>query len=134
MSARLSDIQDIAFPVKDTADASLSIYEAVPFPIKRVFVVNATEACERGFHAHRVCKQLLVCLKGQTELTIDDGASRQTITLDTPGRGILIPAGIWGEQTYAQDSILMVLTDQPYDETDYIRDYQDFKKYRGVTS
>lgn len=134
MTATLTDIREISFPVKPSPEASLSVYEAqthVPFPIRRVFVVSAETACDRGFHAHRQCQQLLVCLKGKSVLTVDDGSSRKTYTLDNSGKGILIPAGLWGEQTYTPDTVLMVMADQPYDESDYIRDYNDFKKYRG---
>jgi WxcM-like, C-terminal len=133
--ATLDDIREIIFPLHPSAEASLSVYEYpthVPFQIARVFVVNATQACERGAHAHKNCTQLLICLKGALTLTIKDGLQTKNIRMDSAKTGILIPASLWAEQTYDSDSTLMVLTDMPYDESDYIRDYKNYLSYRGV--
>ena len=129
----LSTLQTINFPLKKAAQASLSVYQSpndVPFPIQRVFVVHAKEACVRGKHAHKACAQLLVCVQGSSDVCVDDGKDRQTYLLDTPEKGLLIPPTLWAEQTYQANSILMVFTDHPYDEDDYIRDYEIFLKWR----
>ncbi len=133
MQTTNSDVYSIKFSRHSSSDADLYVYqheEHVPFAIKRVFNVDAKSICSRGFHAHKDCTQLLICIKGQVELITDDGKSRQTYSLTSPDIGILIPPGIWGEQKYSSNSILMVLTDYPYDENDYLRDYEDFKNYK----
>jgi dTDP-4-dehydrorhamnose 3,5-epimerase-like enzyme len=133
--ATLKNVSEIEFPHRPSPEASLFVYEQqshVPFPIKRVFVVTADEACERGSHAHKECTQLLVCLKGSVELTLHDGASVKTVMMNDAKKGILIPPGIWGEQQYEQGSIMMALADQPYNEAEYIRDYDTFLSYRKV--
>ena len=124
----------IDFPARPADDAALFIYEhksRVPFTIERVFVIRAEQACVRGQHAHRACHQLLICLEGRVEVIIDDGKTKSTIILDRADQGLLIPAGLWGQQHYDAGSILMVLASLPYDEADYIRDYDAFLKFAG---
>jgi len=129
----ISNMELIPFPQKISPDAILSIFEeglGVPFSIKRVFTIYATESCERGFHAHKECAQLLVCLKGECLVICDDGKERKEFNLNKASEGLLIPPTIWAEQRYETDTILMVLTDHGYDEMDYLRDYNEFLEYR----
>lgn len=129
----LKDVTSIQFPLIDSKEASLQVYESgahVPFSIKRLFTIKAREACTRGFHAHKECTQLLVCLEGRCVVTVGDGKARKEIVLDQPNLGLLIPPSIWAEQIYEADTILAVLTDRPYEETDYLRKYEDFLQFR----
>lgn len=129
----LKDVTSIQFPVIDSKEASLHVYESgthVPFSIKRLFTIKTREACTRGFHAHKECTQLLVCLEGRCVVTVDDGTTRKDIVLDQPSLGLLIPPTIWAEQVYEANTVLMVLTDRPYEETDYLRKYEDFLEFR----
>ena len=60
-------------------------------------------------------------------MLLDDGAERETVTLDDPSRGLILPPMVWHEMAdFSPDSVLLVLADAPYDEGDYIRDYDDF--------
>jgi UDP-2-acetamido-3-amino-2,3-dideoxy-glucuronate N-acetyltransferase len=129
----LKDVTSIHFPLIDSEEASLHVYESgthVPFPIQRLFTIKTREECNRGFHAHKECTQLLVCLEGQCIVTVDDGEARKEIVLDQPSLGLLIPPSIWAEQVYKANTVLAVLTDRPYEETDYIRKYEDFLEFR----
>lgn len=131
----VGDIKTIHFPQYNSNETSLHVYESnthPPFLVKRVFIINATEGCKRGFHAHKQCAQLLVCLQGSCRVTVDDGESRKNIVLDQPNKGMLLPPTIWAEQEYEAGTILMVLTDHPYDEADYIRNYQAFLQFRKL--
>lgn len=103
----------------------------VPFNILRVFVVRAPNGSVRGKHAHRKCAQFLACSTGAIEVLCDDGMNTATFLLDHPNAGLLIPAGIWAEQTYrGENATLTVLCDQRYDEMDYIREYETFLVFR----
>lgn len=103
----------------------------VPFAIARVFVVRALVGAIRGQHAHKACNQLLTCPLGSIEVHCDDGRDVATYVLDRPNVGLLVPPGIWAQQTYlALDSVLTVLCDRPYEPQDYIRNYDEFKAYR----
>jgi len=105
----------------------------IPFCIARVFVVSAPAGTIRGRHAHKACSQFLICQTGSVEVLCTDGVDSATYALDRPDLGLLIPSGIWAQQTYLLDnSVLTVLCDQPYEAQDYIRDYAQFKVYRAV--
>ena len=130
---KVSDIKSIPFPLFDTAEASLFIYESekkVPFMVQRIFTIKANKKCTRGFHAHKECSQLLIVLNGECKITCDDGVSKKVVLLNQPSEGLLIPPTIWAEQEYQPNTILMVLTDKPFDENDYLRNYNKFLEFR----
>ena len=129
----ISDIQLINFPLFNNEDSLLVVYEGhkkVPFFMNRVFMVKAHEKTRRGFHAHKECAQLLVVLSGLCRVICDDGSNKKEVTLDDPSKGLLIPPTLWAEQDYEANTILMVLTDKPYDASDYLRDYDEFLAFR----
>ena len=99
----------------------------IPFSIKRVFNVRAQKGNIRGRHAHRQCSQLLICTNGSIEVKCDDGSTNELYVLDKPNFGLLIAPGVWAEQRYMEDNtILTVLCDRPFEEVDYLRNYEDF--------
>lgn len=104
----------------------------IPFRPARFFsVYNVPEGTIRGKHAHKKCEQFLVCLSGQVDVTLDNGEERFVHCLDSPNKGLHIPAGIWGEQTYVLPStILLVLASHIYDPIDYINDYNEYLEFR----
>ncbi len=134
MFSSISEVTLIKLPHHFEENGDLVVMEGltnIPFSIARVFVVRAPTGATRGQHAHKICAQLLTCPVGSVEVFCDDGHETVTYVLDHPNIGLLIPAGIWAQQTYKVfGSILTVLCDQPYDENDYIRDYEEFKNYR----
>lgn len=103
----------------------------VPFSIARVFVVRAPDGAIRGQHAHRACTQFLTCPREVVEVQCDDGEQTVTYVLDHPNFGLLLPSGIWSQQTFkGHGSALTVLCDRPYEADDYIREYSEFLAYR----
>ncbi|WP_320674935.1 FdtA/QdtA family cupin domain-containing protein [Prochlorococcus sp. MIT 1341] len=123
--------------VSDVAEENSSLAyiegnDQVPFSIKRVFYIYDVKANEiRGRHAHKLCNQFLICLAGEVEVICDDGLQKKTFTLKSPLEGLHIPPTIWAEQIYkTTGSIMLVLTDRKYDESDYIRNYKRFLEYR----
>jgi dTDP-4-dehydrorhamnose 3,5-epimerase-like enzyme len=105
--------------------------KSVPFPIRRVYYIFATkEGVERGFHAHKALNQVAVAVTGSCEMVLDDGQSKATVLLDSSEKGVLIGPGMWRVmRNFSSDCVLLVLADQHYDEADYIRDYEEFKKW-----
>ena len=102
----------------------------IPFSIKRVFNVRAQKGNIRGRHAHRQCSQLLICTNGAIEVKCDDGRTNELYVLDKPNFGLLIAPGVWAEQRYMENNtILTVLCDRPFEEVDYLRNYEDFKLF-----
>ncbi|PCJ20639.1 MAG: dTDP-6-deoxy-3,4-keto-hexulose isomerase [Candidatus Cloacimonadota bacterium] len=102
----------------------------VPFQIKRVYYIFDTQVnVKRGLHAHKELEQLMICINGSCKLSLDDGQTKLEILLDTPSKGIRIRKMIWHEMyEFSQDCILMVLADDFYSESDYIRNYLEFQK------
>ena len=99
----------------------------IPFSIKRVFNVRAQKGNIRGRHAHRQCSQLLICTNGSIEVKCDDGSTNELYVLDKPNFGLVIAPGVWAEQRYMENNtILTVLCDRPFEEVDYLRNYEDF--------
>lgn len=107
----------------------------IPFSIKRVYYLyNTLVGVRRGFHAHKKTKQVAVVLKGTCGFYFDDGYTKKNILLDDPTIGVLIEPLVWHEMyDFSEDCILMVLADDFYDEDDYIRNYDDFKKIVQAT-
>lgn len=102
----------------------------LPFLPQRFFIVYDVPSRDvRGEHAHRKCEQLLVCMKGAVRAIIDDGATREEFLLDAPDVGLYMPAMTWGTQyAYSADAVLAVFASLPYDKTDYIRTYSEFRE------
>lgn len=105
----------------------------IPFTIRRCyFMYNLLPGVRRGFHAHKTLKQVLICVRGSCNILLDDGSEKAVVPLDRPNKGLYIASDTWREMfDFSEDAVLMVLADQLYDESDYIRDYDDFLKYIG---
>jgi len=101
-----------------------------PFDIKRVYYIFDTkEGVKRGFHAHKNLKQICIAVKGKCTFSLDNGITKEDIVLNNPNQGLYIENLIWREiKDFSFDCVLIVLASEHYDESDYIRDYQIFKK------
>jgi dTDP-4-dehydrorhamnose 3,5-epimerase-like enzyme len=102
----------------------------VPFDIKRVYYIFGTkEGVSRGFHAHRILKQVAVCVTGSCRFVLDNGKKREEVVLDKSTTGLSIEGLTWREMhDFSPDCVLMVLASEYYDQSDYIRDYDEFLK------
>lgn len=105
----------------------------VPFDIKRVFYTYDIPGGEaRGAHAHKECHQFLIAASGAYEVLLDDGVNKRTVLLNRPFYGLHVPPGIWAsEQAFSSGSICLVLASHGYSETDYIRKYDDFIRFKN---
>lgn len=119
------------FPLIPDIRGSLTVGEFeqhIPFAPKRYFMVFDVPSKEtRGEHAHRVCHQFLICVRGSCTVLADDGVNRTEVLLSAPDQGIYLPPMTWGVQyKYSADALLLVFASHHYDEADYIRDYDEF--------
>jgi dTDP-4-dehydrorhamnose 3,5-epimerase-like enzyme len=132
--AFIQDVKLIKLPHHFEDNGDLVVMEElknVPFLIARVFVVRAPDGAIRGQHAHRACTQFLTCPREVIEVECDDGERQAKFTLDHPNTGLLIPPGIWSQQTYlGKGAALTVLCDRRYEAEDYIREYDKFLSFR----
>lgn len=134
---RIIDVKTIQN--EDPKYGALSFLEGkrdIPFPIRRAYWITETEAeLHRGFHAHKLNCQLLYCPYGEVDIILDDGEKKTMVTLDKPGKGLILMPGLWREMIWKKSaSVLCVLASEYYDAQEYIRNYDDFinysKKYR----
>jgi hypothetical protein len=109
--------------------------KGLPFDVKRVFYLYDIPGGEsRGAHAHKGCHQFLVAASGSFEIELNDGKNKRTMLLNRPYFGLHIPPGIWAaEQGFSSGAICLVLASQEYDETDYLRDFNQFLKWQEST-
>lgn len=109
---------------------ALEAHKTVPFDVKRVYYIFGTQAgVSRGFHAHRALHQVAVCVTGKCRMVLDDGLRREEVWLDSPTKGLLIGDLVWREMhDFSPDCVLLVLASEHYNESDYIRNFDEFKK------
>lgn len=110
---------------------NLSVVEndTVPFEIKRVYYLyDVPSDAYRGGHAHKEQFELLIAVSGSFEVVLDNGQQIDTVMLNKPNIGLLIPTMIWRElQNFSSGAVCLVLASDVFDEEDYIRDYDHFK-------
>ena len=116
---------------------NLSVVEnaiTVPFDVKRVYYLYDVPGGEsRGGHAHKDLYQLIVAASGSFSVTLDDGNIKRTFLLNRPNYGLLVVPGIWRTlDDFSSGAVCMVLASEKYDESDYIRDYDEFVSYKNT--
>lgn len=106
----------------------------LPFDIKRVFYLFDIPGGEsRGAHAHKECHQFLVAASGSFEVLLDDGKIQRLIQLNRPNVGLHILPGIWASEiNFSSGSICLVLASHSYNENDYLRNYEDFRRFKNI--
>lgn len=104
----------------------------IPFEVKRTYYLYDVPGGEnRGGHAHKELRQLIVAASGSFTVTLDDGRVKRTFLLNRPYQGLLVVPGIWRTlDDFSSGAVCLVLASHVYDESDYIRDYDDFLKYK----
>jgi UDP-2-acetamido-3-amino-2,3-dideoxy-glucuronate N-acetyltransferase len=106
----------------------------LPFVPRRVFFVFGVPTRQvRGESAHRALHQFLVCVSGECKVLVDDGANREEIHLAHPRCGVHIPPLTWTIQyDFSPNAVLAVLASSEYDEADYIRDYEEYLRFKRI--
>lgn len=118
------------------AEGGLSFFEIgedkdIRFPVRRMYwIYGAEKDTHRGFHAHTLNWQILFCPYGSIDIILDDGREKETVTLDSPSKGLILTPGLWREMIWNQTgSVLCVAASEYYDEAEYIRDYDKYLAY-----
>lgn len=103
----------------------------IPFAIKRVYYMYDTkDGVTRGHHAHKSLQQILVCVHGSCKIRLDNGHEKKVVVLEKPYEGLYVSNAIWREMfDFSTDAVLMVFASELYDESDYIRNYDDFLRF-----
>ena len=127
------EISIINLPKIEDPRGNLAIVEkdAIPFEIRRVYYLfDVPSSAKRGGHAHKEVRELLIPVSGSFDVILDDGATREIISLNKPDKGLLIPINTWRElENFSAGSVCLVLASDIFTEEDYIRDYNEFCKH-----
>tara|TARA_B100000927_G_C16200319_1_gene363271 strand:+ start:191 stop:586 length:396 start_codon:yes stop_codon:yes gene_type:complete len=102
--------------------------ETIPIDIKRVyFMFGNADSIVRGNHAHQKSRRFAVCITGSCRITFKDGKSTETVKLDNYLKCVSLEPMIWQELSeFSSDCVILVLANDHFDESDYIRDYEEF--------
>lgn len=106
--------------------------KTLPFDVKRVYYLYDVPGGEsRGSHAHRDLEQFIVAASGSFRVTLDDGNCKRSFILNRPYQGLYVKQGMWRDlDDFSSGAVCMVLASDVYIKEDYIRDYDEFIKFR----
>lgn len=134
----MDSVQMLAFPQHGDERGHLVVVEGmkdVPFDIKRIFYIYGSDAdVVRGCHANRRSAFVLINVNGQSKVRVKDGFGNEAVfSINRPHTGLYLPRMVWKEMyDFSPDSVLLVLSNEPYDDAEYIRDYDAFaREVRG---
>lgn len=103
----------------------------IPFEIKRIFYIyGSDDTVVRGQHANRLSEFVMINVSGTSKVKVDNGEESRVIELNRPRMGLYLKNNIWKDMyDFSADSILLVLASEHYDESEYIRDYQEYLRF-----
>lgn len=132
------DASIITLPIINFRSGNISPIENqkhLPFDVKRIFYLYDIPGGEsRGAHSHKECSQFLIAASGSFEVLMDDGTCQRQVSLNRPYHGLLIPPTIWASEiNFSSGAVCLVLASHVYEPGDYVRDYQEFLRYRNVS-
>lgn len=119
--------------LNEIADArgSLSfaqLHDQLPFQPARIFMLYAMpDGAKRGDHAHRQQHQFVMMMHGSAEIEVDDGSTRTPVILGSPSQALYVPPMLWLRLKFPKSAVCAVLASGIYEETDYIRSYDEFR-------
>ena len=114
---------------------NLSVIEGmkeIPFRIERAYwIYDVPGGVQRGGHAYKENQEFIVAMSGSFDVILDDGKEKQTFHLNRSYYGLYVPKELWREMdNFSTNSLALVLSSTKYDVNDYIRDYEEFKRYK----
>ena len=130
----MNKVQMLEFPQYGDERGQLVVVEGmqdVPFDIKRLFYIYGSDSdVVRGQHANRKTEFVLINVSGKSKVKVKDGEGNEAIyCLNRPHTGIYLPTMVWKDMyDFSKDSVLLVLASEHYDNSEYIRDYEQFVK------
>jgi hypothetical protein len=132
---RLSDVTTLKLEIFQKHSGKLVALQhgkEVPWQMERIFFITTQNSEDRGDHAHFKGHQAFVCTAGSARLICKDGNDSKSIEMDSMDKVVFVPPGIWTNISLSENSSLAVMTDRPYEDADYIRQWEDFMKHKGL--
>ena len=129
----LNDCRIIELPKVSDPRGNLTFVEGgiqIPFDIRRVYYLyDVPGGAERGGHAHKALRQLIVAMSGSFDVILDEGGEKKRFHLNRSYQGLYICPMIWRElDNFSSGSVCMVLASNIYEESDYYREYNEYLK------
>ena len=105
-------------------------FKELPFELRRIYYLyDIPGGEERGGHSHHNCEEFIIAVCGSFDIILDDGVTQRTINLNRSNVGILVKPGIWRVlNNFSSGAVCLVIASEEYDESDYVRSYDEFKK------
>ncbi len=133
----ISTVKLVELPKIEDPRGNLSFLEEenhIPFKIERSYwIYDVPGGQMRGGHAFLEQQEFIIALSGSFDIVVDDGESKKNFSVNRSYYGLYIPAGIWRHlENFSTNSLAMILSSTDFSETDYIRNYSDFLKYKGI--
>jgi dTDP-4-dehydrorhamnose 3,5-epimerase-like enzyme len=130
------EVKIINLPKFEDPRGNLSFIEEekhIPFKIARTYwIYDVPGGQVRGGHAFKRQQELIVALSGSFDIEVDNGNTRQIFSLNRSYYGLYLPAGLWRQmKNFSTNSLALVLTSTHFSLQDYIRDYEEFLKFRS---
>ncbi len=130
--ASIYDTSLIQFPKILDPRGNLTFIEQeqhIPFKISRVYwIYDVPGGEQRGGHAFREQNEIIIALSGSFDVFLDDGTAQKIVHLNRAYHGLYVPKMIWRRmQNFSTNSVAYVLAGNPYNEVDYLRDYEEYK-------
>lgn len=133
MDYKIIDIPKITDP-----RGNLAVLEkdTIPYKIERVYYLyDVPSDSHRGGHAHKECLELLIAVSGSFTVELDNGKVKEKVTLNKPDKGLLISTMVWRELAdFSSGAMCLVLASHEFEESDYIREKEDFYLATGSNS
>ncbi len=128
----MNKVQMLEFPQHGDVRGHLVVVEGmsdIPFEIKRIFYIYGSDPqVVRGQHANRRSEFVLINVAGKSKVKVKDGEGNEAIfCLNRPHTGIYLHTMVWKDMyDFSEDSVLLCLASEHYDNSEYIRDYGEF--------
>jgi len=131
----LDDVKLIELPKILDERGNLSFFEnekQIPFSIARIYwIYDVPGGATRGGHAYKTLEEVIVALSGSFDIVLNDGREEKVFSLNRSYTGLYLPKMIWRRlENFSTNSLALIVANQPYDEEEYIRDFDIFLEFK----
>ncbi|MGC6430073.1 MAG: sugar 3,4-ketoisomerase [Jejuia sp.] len=131
----LDKVKEIKIPNVHEVRGNLAVIDndSIPFSLRRIYYLyDVPSGAFRGGHAHLEQESIIIALSGSFEVLVDDGVEKKKIMMNRPNIGLYIPTNIWREiENFSSGAVCLVIASTPFNEKEYIRNYNDFLALKG---